>query len=106
MGTCPLLKHTCVSSRVGDEEKKEWMGKNKASKEEETSDNIQRMQLTQGTRRLTMHVTCIAVSLDQLDPKMHMRSTSENWQLFLFEYKNSLRPLANNSLSCSLDISY
>ena len=44
-GTCPLLKHTCVSLRVGDE-KKEWEGKEKQSLQEETSDNIQRMQLT------------------------------------------------------------
>ena len=78
MGTCPLLKHTCVSSRVGDKEKGGgWEKKNRASKEEETSDNIQEMQLTEGICYLTMHVTCIAVSLDQLEPKMHMRSTSE-----------------------------
>ena len=40
-GTCPLLKHTCVSLRVGDEKTSGWEKKNRASEEEETSDNIQ-----------------------------------------------------------------
>ncbi len=52
-------------------------------------------------RHLTMHVPGIAVSLDQLEPKNAHEKTSDNWQLFLFDYKNSLRPFANNSLSCS-----
>ena len=40
--TGPLLKHTCVSLRVGDERRSGWEKKNRASKEEETSDNIQK----------------------------------------------------------------
>ena len=50
---------------------------------------------------MTMHVTCRAVSLDQLEPKKAHGELLKDWQLFLFEYKNSLRPQAN-SLSCSL----
>ena len=55
---------------------------------------------------MTMHVTCNAVSLDQLEPKKAHEELLKDWQLFLFEYKNSLRPQANNSLSCSWNNSY
>ena len=41
-GTCPLLKNTCVSLRVGEEKKSGWERKNRASKEGETSDNMQK----------------------------------------------------------------
>ena len=76
-GTCPLLTHTCVSLRVGDE--KRVGGKRKTeppkrgkqvttSKEDATYLNICHM---------TMHVTCMAVSLDQLEPKKAHEITSE-----------------------------
>ena len=55
---------------------------------------------------MTMHVTCNAVSLDQLEPKKAHEKLLKDWQLFLFEYKKSLRPQANNSPSCSRNNSY
>ena len=56
-----------------------WEKENKASKQEETSDHVQRMQLTWCMCHLTMPVTCIAVSLDQLEPK---KTHEKNfWQL-------------------------
>ena len=71
-GTCPQLKHTCVSLRVGDERR--VGGKRKTEPPE------RRKQVTTSKKdatylsicsicHLTMHVTCVAVSLDQLEPK-------------------------------------
>ena len=67
-GTCPLLKHICVSLRVGD--RKRVDGKRK-------TEPPRRKQVTTSKRdatyssicQMTMHVTCVAVSLDQLEPK-------------------------------------
>ena len=67
-GTCPLLEtHLCFLK--GRRETSGWEKKNRASKEEETSDNIQEDETHLGICHLTMHVTCVAVSLDQLEPK-------------------------------------
>ena len=65
-----VRRHTCVNEKgEGDEKRIEWAGKkNRASKEAETSDNIQR-GWTYLACQITMHVTCNAVSLDQLEPK-------------------------------------
>ena len=54
---------------------------------------------------MTMHVTGNAVSLDQLEPKKAHEELLKDWQLFLFQYKNSLQPQAN-SLSCAWNNSY
>ena len=79
--TCPRT-HLCRLEK-GRETRREasgWEKKNKASKEAETSDNIQeRMNLLsiRHMTMLTMHVTCSAVSLDQLEPEKAHGKTSE-----------------------------
>ena len=108
-GTCPWWRHTCVSwFKGGRRETTGWEKKNKASKEAETSDNIQRAwtYLAYVTWQCMSLVTCSAVSLDQLEPKKAHGELLKDWQLFLFEYKNSIWPQANNSLSCSWNNSY
>ena len=69
-------------------------------KEKQGLEHPKRMNLL-SICHMTMHVTCNAVSLDQLGPKKAHEELLKDWQLFLFEYKNSLWPQANNSLSCS-----
>ena len=92
VGTCPRWKRLCVSLRVGDEERRVG-GKRK------TKPPKRRKQVTtsKGCNLPEAYVTCIAASLDQPESKMHMTKIFDNWQLFLFDYKNSLRPLANNT---------
>ena len=50
---------------------------------------------------MTMHVTCVAMSLDKLEPERQHGTFCTTWQLFLQTQKNSLWPQANNSLSWS-----
>ena len=89
MGTCPLL---------GKEKQSLDRGRNKWQ-------HPKRMNLL-SICHMTMHVTGNAVSLDQLEPKKAHEELLKDWQLFLFQYKNSLQPQANNSLSCSWNNSY
>ena len=66
--TCPRLKHTCVSLRAGDERR--------VGRKRKTEPPERRKQVTTSRKdatylsicHLTMHVTCVAVSLDQLEP--------------------------------------
>ena len=58
-GTCPLLKHSCVSLRVGDEKR---VGGKRQTEPPKYATYL-------SICHLTMHVTCVAVSLDQLEPK-------------------------------------
>ena len=63
---------------AGCETINEWVGeKNRASKEEETSDNIQEDETYLSICQMTIHVTCVAVSLDPLEPKKAHEIISE-----------------------------
>ena len=72
-----VLRHTCVF-KGRETRADEWVGKkNKASRKQETSDNIQRMKTYVSIGPQTMRVTCAAVSLDKLE-KGHMDTLSHN----------------------------
>ena len=68
-GTCPLLKHTCVSLRVGDERQVGGKRKTKPAKSRKQMTTSKKDATYLRICHLTMLVTCIAVSLDQLEPK-------------------------------------
>ena len=83
MGKCPTdtcpKTHLCrlEKGRETRGEARGWEKKNRASKEAETSDNIQERMNLLSICHMTMHVTCSAVSLDQLEPKKAHGKTSE-----------------------------
>ena len=68
-GTCPLLKHTCVSLRVGDEKRVGGTRKTEPPKRSKQVTTSKKDATYLNICHLTMHVTCVAVSLDQLEPK-------------------------------------
>ena len=76
MDTCPKTHLRLEKGRGTRERASGWEKKNKASTEAETSDNIRKRMNLLSICQLTMHVTCIAVSLDQLEPK-RAHETSE-----------------------------
>ena len=69
MSHLPTVETHLCFLRGGRRETSGWEKKNRASKEEETSDNIQEDETYLSICQLTMHVTCVAVSLHQLEPK-------------------------------------
>ena len=98
-----VQRHTCVRGRG---ETSGWEKKPSPPTLEGTSDILRDERQYEGMCHLTMHVTCHAVSVDQLRAEMHTQNFESTWQLFLLDCKNSLWPLANTSLSCSWNISY
>ena len=68
-GTCPLLKHTCVSLRVGDGRRVGGKRKTEPAKSRKQMTTSKKDATYLRICHLTMLVTCIAVSLDQLEPK-------------------------------------
>ena len=68
-GTCPLLKHTCVSLRVGDERRVGAKRKTEPPKRQKQVATSKEDVTYFSICHLTTHVTCSAVSLDQLEPK-------------------------------------
>ena len=68
-GHLPSVETHLCFSKGGRRETSGWERKNKASKEEETSDNIQKGSNLLEHTSMTMPVTCVAESLDQLEPK-------------------------------------
>ena len=103
-----LSEDTLVSIRKGegDERRSEWVGKEKQSLQRGRNKWQHPRKDLLSICHMTMRVICSAVSLDQLEPKKAHGKLLKNWQLFLSEYKNSLWPQANNSLSCSWNNSY
>ena len=76
-GTCPLLKHTCVSLRVGDEKRQGGKRKTKPQKRQKQVTTSKEDVTYLSICHMTMHVTCSAVSLDQLEPRKAHGITSE-----------------------------
>ena len=76
-GTCPLLKHTCVSLRVGDEKRVGGKRKTEPPKRRKQVTTSKEDATYLSICHVTMHVICIAVTLDQLEPKKAHEITSE-----------------------------
>ena len=107
-GHLPTVEtHLCCFK--GGRRENEWVGKEKQSLQRGGN----KRQHPKGCNLLKAYVTWQCMLLVLL---CHLTSCSrkntwdkllKNWQLLLFEYKNSLLPpLANNSLSCSWNNSY
>ena len=76
-GTCPVTKHTCVSLREGDEKRVGEKRKTEPPKRQKQVTTSKEDATYLSICRMTMQVTCNAVSLDQLEPKKAHEITSE-----------------------------
>ena len=106
-GHLPTVETHLCFLKGGRRKTSGWEKKNRASKEEETSDNIQKgCNLLEHMSPDNACHLCCCVTWPAGAEKCTWDKLRKNWQLFLFKYKNSLWPLANNSLACPWNNSY